>query len=349
MEKSDYKIYIIGAGISGLVAARVLEEHGYAPVIYEASDSVGGRVKTDVIDGYQLDHGFQVLLDAYPMAKKYLDYDGLSLQKFLPGAVIFNQGRSHTIGDPLRSLSFLIPTLFSRIGSFSDKIKIFRLNRELKHRTLERIFSSAETTTEAYLKSKGFSDKIITSFFKPFFSGIFLEPNLETSSRMFQFVYKMFGEGLAVIPKSGIAAISQQLTASLKSTKIVFNTKVAAVAEGKIVLNDGTELDNHFAIIATEASALVSNLNNQEVAWKGCDTLYFTCKKRKIDQPLIGLLADEGLLTNNFYFPTSLKTVSKGSDELLCVTVVKEHSLNSEALRERVENELKESKVMLVL
>jgi phytoene dehydrogenase-like protein len=111
MEKSAYRIHIIGAGISGLIAAQILENHGYHPTIIEASSTVGGRVKSDIVNGYTLDHGFQVLLTSYPAAKKYLDYKDLDLQKLLPGATLFKNGKSQTIGDPLRSLSLLFPTL----------------------------------------------------------------------------------------------------------------------------------------------------------------------------------------------------------------------------------------------
>ena len=93
MKNSNYKIHIVGAGVSGLIAATVLEKNGYAPVIIEATDRVGGRVKTDIVNGYQLDHGFQVLLTAYPAAQKYLDFESLELQKFLPGAMIFKNGK----------------------------------------------------------------------------------------------------------------------------------------------------------------------------------------------------------------------------------------------------------------
>ncbi len=147
MEKSAYKIHIIGAGISGLIAAQILENHGYHPTIIEASATVGGRVKSDIFKGYTLDHGFQVLLTSYPAAKKYLDYDALELQPFLPGATIFKNEKAQTIGDPLRSLSLLVPTLLASIGTFSDKIKILKLNSLLKKKKIDAIFKTTELST----------------------------------------------------------------------------------------------------------------------------------------------------------------------------------------------------------
>ena len=340
MEKSAYKIHIIGAGISGLIAAQILENHGYYPTIMEASATVGGRVKSDIIKGYTLDHGFQVLLTSYPAAKQYLNYDALDLQELLPGATIFKNGKQQTIGDPLRSLSLLIPTLFSSIGLISDKIKILKLNTVLKKKKLFTIFKEDEKTTLQYLKNLGFSEEIIQNFFKPFFSGIFLEPNLETSSRMFEFVYKMFGDGLAVLPKDGIQAISNQLKNNLKNTEIIFNSRVKEVKNTEIVLEDGSEIKSHITIIATEASSLISNLKNQETEWKSCDTLYFETKNRVIKKPLIGLISDKEALINNIFYNSSIKTSSTGKNELLCVTVVKNHHLNKEDLIKRVQNEL---------
>ena len=102
MTTEDIKIHIIGGGISGLIAAQVLENYGFAPIVLEASDRVGGRVKTDLVNGYLLDHGFQVLLSNYPAAKKYLNYKELELQEFKSGAAIFVNGKQKVIGDPLR-------------------------------------------------------------------------------------------------------------------------------------------------------------------------------------------------------------------------------------------------------
>ena len=156
----DHKIHIIGAGISGLVAALVLEEKGFSPVIIEATDRVGGRVKTDIVNGYQLDHGFQVLLTAYPAAQKYLDYKLLDLQMFLPGAAIFNNGKKTIIGDSLRDVSLLFSTIFSDFGSVSDKMKVLKLNRILKNKSIASIFLESEKTTLQYLVDFGFVDQL---------------------------------------------------------------------------------------------------------------------------------------------------------------------------------------------
>jgi protoporphyrinogen oxidase len=336
------KIYIIGAGISGLIAATVLEQNGYAPVILEATDAIGGRVKTDIVNGYQLDHGFQVLLTAYPAAQKYLDFESLDLQKFVPGAVIFKNGKQRIIGDPLRDFSLLFSTLKSGIGSLSDKFLILKLNHLLKKKSILDIFSEKELTTISYLTKFGFSSQIVNDFFTPFFSGIFLENKLETSSRMFEFVYKMFGEGHATLPKAGIAAIPKQLSEKLKHTTFKFNTKVSAAKDNLIELEDGTKLESDFTIIATDASHLITRLKNQKTAWNSCYTLYFEVDKRTIKKPLIGLVPTKETIINNIFYHSSIETTRIADKELLSVTVISPPSFIKEILIKKVQSELKE-------
>ncbi len=340
MADSKQNVGIIGAGVSGLIAAKVFEDYGISPTILEASDRVGGRVKTDIVDGYQLDHGFQVLLTHYPAAKKHLDLPALELQEFLPGSQIFYKGGATVIGDAFRKFGFLFPTIFSFAGSFGDKLKVLKLNKVLKKKSLEAIFSEEEKTTLHYLQDFGFSEKMIHRFFKPFFTGIFLETELKTSSRMFEFVYKMFGEGLAALPKGGIEKIPQQLAQQLKSTEILFNTKVEKVAGESVHLQGGEVLAFDYIVIATEPSQLISNMSNQETVWKSCQTLYFTSPERFISKPMIGLIADETSLINNIFYHNSLATEQKGNQELLSVTVVKENNLSDEDLVKRVQQDL---------
>ena len=342
MAQKDLKIYIIGAGVSGLIAAKVLENSGYAPVVLEATDRAGGRVKTDFIDGFQLDHGFQVLLSSYPAAQKYLDFKALELQELRSGAVIFKNGKQQVIGDPLRDISVLFSTLFSGVGNLLDKIKILQLSLRLQKKSIDAIFSSQEISTKEYLQEFGFSSQIITQFFSPFFTGIFLENKLTTSSRMFEFVFKMFGEGLAVIPKGGMEEISKQLVAKLSNTTFQFNTKVRSVSDKEIILNTGEKLASTATIIATDASKLINNAPPKNLSWKSCQTLYFTANKRVIEKPMIGLVSKEDSLINNIFYHTSVATHSNNTEELLSVTVVKEHQLSEEQLIAAVIKQLKE-------
>ena len=340
MTKKNKTIHIIGAGISGLTAAVVLEKNGFKPIIIEASNRVGGRVKTDVVDGYQLDHGFQVLLTSYPFAKKYLDYNSLKLQRLLPGAIIFKNRKSSLIGDPLRKKYFLWSTLFSNIISTGDKLKILRLNKVLKKKSIDEIFNESEIPTISYLYKLGFTSKTINNFFIPFFSGIFLENELVTSSSMFQFVYKMFGHGYAAIPTLGVEEISKQLKNKLKHTQFLFNSEVKNIDKNEILLSSGQVIQSEFVILATTPLRLVNTLHNTNISWKSCQTLYFKVDQRVIEKPIIGLVADNDALINNLFFHSSIIAKEENNKELLSVTIIKGHDLDNNFLVKRVIDEL---------
>ena len=342
MNTNSIKVHIIGGGISGLVAAQVLENSGFSPVILDAESRVGGRLKTDIVKGHQLDRGFQVLLSSYSAAKKYLDYKSLNLQKLQAGSCVFADGKQYFFGDPLRDLSLFIPTLFSPLGTLGDKLKIAKLNFQLQRKTLDKIFEDREITTKEYLIAKGFSKTIIKNFFTPFFRGIFLEEELYTSSRMFEFVFKMFGEGLALLPKGGIEDIPRHLKDKLQKTEIYHNSFASSVKDMEITLADGKKIKTNYTIIATEPTNLVEGLKGQDTGWKSCQNLYFTCSRRVYEKAFIGLVSNQECLINNIFYPTSVPTNKKTKDELLSVTIVKDHGLAEKELIERVKKELKE-------
>ncbi|MFK7954438.1 MAG: FAD-dependent oxidoreductase, partial [Ekhidna sp.] len=235
--------------------------------------------------------------------------------------------------------SFLLPTFMSSLATLQDKLKVFQLKQRLQKKDIHEIFEKEEQTTHTYLENLGFSSKVINSFFKPFFSGIFLEPDLKTSSRMFEFVYKMFGAGTAMIPKSGMGAIPLQLAGSLEKSELRLNTKVRKVTKGKILLENGEELSSDFIIVATDPKNILANYTSS-LKWKSCDNLYFTVKKRSYSKPIIGLNTNPSSLVNNIFFSSSILMKSKGNEELLSVTVVKDHTLAEEELVKRVKEEL---------
>jgi protoporphyrinogen oxidase len=324
MVNTEIDIYIIGAGISGLIAAYELEQAGFSPIVLESDKAVGGRVRTDYQDGYLMDRGFQVLLTAYPEAQRYLDYDALKLKKFDPGAIILKPGNLFTIHDPLRSPMKIVSMAFSSVGTFMDKIRIFKLTQSLKRKSVEEIFQEPSMTTLQFLRNYGFSEKIIENFFMPFFRGIFLENDLETSSRMFNFVFKMFSIGHAAVPENGMQAIPNQLKNKLTKTTFRFNSPVKTIEGNIIVLESSERLKADKIIIATRPDKFLPQMAGQFKPSRKVVNLYFSLEKSFFASPMIGLVTDKQFLVNNLVFMTDVsKSYSKTGRALLSVSITK--------------------------
>jgi protoporphyrinogen oxidase len=340
-QMSEKKIYIVGAGLSGLIAALELEKAGLSPVILEASDRVGGRIKTDIVEGYRLDHGFQVLNTAYPEAKRYLDFQALQLKNFDPGAIIFEGNDSYILTDPLRNPLKLVGMAVSKVGTFLDKVKVFTLTQELKKKSSEEIFAEPSLPTHEYLKKYGFSDAIITNFFRPFFRGIFLEKDLETSSRMFEFVFKMFSQGYAAVPAKGMGQIPEMIKGQLQTTEIRLNTPVASVEGGKILLSDGTQLVADRIIVAVQPDRVMKQLEGQFALARKVINLYFTSPKSFLGRPMIGLLTGKRVINNLVFMEDVSKDYAPAGKSLLSVTVL-DTDLSDKELIKVVQGELEE-------
>jgi len=337
----DKKVVIIGAGVAGLVAAIELEKAGFKPTLLEASNSVGGRIKTDHIDGYLLDHGFQVLLTAYPEAKKYLDYDALDLKTFDPGALIYpKEGDPFTIADPIRQPLKALNMLFSPVGTFGDKLKIYSWNNKLKKTSIEDLFKKPETTSLRFLKEKGFSDQIIDNFFKPFFGGIFLENELSTSSRMLEFVFKMFGEGHAAIPSGGMQKIPEQLLDQLDQTDVQFGKKVKSVGLRELTLTNGETIQADAFIIATNPANMLPQLQDQVNGHQEVVNLYFSSNVNPVGKPTIALASNEEMLINNFCVMNDVSTDYAAGSYLISISVTQDFQLSDDALKRKVIDEL---------
>ena len=342
-QEQEVDVLIIGAGLAGLTAAKVLKTAGKSLLILEASDAVGGRVKTDQVDGFLLDRGFQVLLTAYPETKRFLDYKALDLRSFDPGALILNEEGTIRIGDPIRQPGSLISTLLSPAGTIADKLRMLGLKIKLARKSIDEIFSEKESTTLSYLKNFGFSERIISQFFMPFMTGIFLENKLSTSSRMFEFVFKMFSEGNATIPARGMGMIPLQLAKDLSPTEIVFNERVTLIESNQVITGSGSTYKAKYILIATDQINLPAPHQKASSSYHSVCNMYFTSAKKPFTRSLIALNSLPGRIVNNIAVVNQISPqYSENGDALISLSLIGDHSKHDPAeLQASVVEELK--------
>jgi phytoene dehydrogenase-like protein len=246
-------VIVVGAGVAGLACARTLLRAGCGVRVLEASDDVGGRVRTDRVGGFLIDRGFQVLTTSYPEARRALDLEALRLGLFEPGALVQLNGRLERFLDPVRRPGALPGLLRSPLARWRDGLRLLRLRHSVGRGSLEALGERPDVPTLAALRDHGFGEAMIERFLRPFWAGIFLERELTTSSRFFDFTLRMFGTGHAALPAEGMAAIPRQLAEGLPAGTVDLETPVEAVEVGA-VLAAGRRYTAEAVVVAADAS-----------------------------------------------------------------------------------------------
>jgi phytoene dehydrogenase-like protein len=285
---ADHPIVVVGAGLAGLACAVALHEAGRPVRVVEAGDGVGGRVRTDIVDGFRLDRGFQVLLTAYPEAHRQLDLDALDLHRFEPGAAIQIDDRRSVVADPFRSPKRLLQTIRSPAVSTLDKARLALLRRRVRAVHPASLLRGADGTTRDALREEGFSDRTIDRFFAPLFGGIQLDPTLSSSRRMFDVIFRMLSDGDSAVPAAGMQAIPEQLAARLPADTVTLGEPVRSVRPGQVV-TDTRLIAASAVVVACEGPVAAELLGLGPVGSKSVAAVYFAADAAPSDDRLVVL------------------------------------------------------------
>ena len=287
-------VVIVGAGLAGLACARRLMQCGVPFTLLEAADGVGGRVRTDVVDGFRLDRGFQLFLPAYPEAARVLDYAALELRPFVPGALVRVGRKFHRVADPRVEPLTGLQSAFNPVGTFRDKLRLANLKFALDRVPVECLGDTPDVSTLEELRgNRGFTDAFLQRLAVPFFGGVFLEKELATSARFFRFVFKMFAAGAGAVPRLGMGQIPEQLAANLPAGSVRLNAAVASLQPGRVTLAGGETLTPRAVVVATDATVAARLTGGAVVdpGWHGTVTVYFAADKSPVGE---GILAVNG-------------------------------------------------------
>ncbi len=327
-------VIIVGAGLAGLNCAKLLHERNQRVLLIDAQDRIGGRVQTDAVDGFLLDHGFQVFQTAYPEAKVALDYASLHLTPLETGALIRHRGKWARMADPWRQPQHAFSTLFNSVGNLSDRLKLYQLRRHVLSKSAEELLGASEdcSTREYLLEKWRFSQPFYDLFLNPWWSGIFLETELSTSAAYFQFVFRMLAAGDVALPRSGMQAIPNQLAKKLPSESIRLASRVAAVRSNEVELESGEVLAAKSVVLATESYSAAKLLSEQgsdtgherlKVDWTKTMCMYFASDRAASSSRLLMLRGDTtGSVNHVFITSNSVPSFAPAGQSLISVSLV---------------------------
>jgi len=326
---------IIGGGLAGLACASKMQKENHEFYIIEQSDRIGGRVGSIYEDEFILDIGFQVYNTAYSNTNSLMNVNEIDLKFFKPGARIHDGKHFQIISDPMRDYSQLFSSLFSSISSFSDKIKILLLKYELSNYSIDND-KEQDYSTFDYLKDRGFSEKIIRLFFKPFFSGIFLEKRIETSSKFFKYVFSNFSRGLAALPSNGMQEIPDAISKNIKNDLIMYNSRVIRIKDNNtIILDNSKEIKADTIILTGDSHEL---LGNKPTQYNSVTNLYFSSSVFPEFGSYIHLFPKDKLINNVAFLSSISSNYSPKSKCLISVSILGLH--DSKSLKNIIQKKL---------
>ncbi|WP_182377669.1 FAD-dependent oxidoreductase [Nocardioides sp. WS12] len=322
MLTTDLPVVIIGAGLAGLACAARLHAEQVPVVVLEAAEAVGGRIRTDVVDGFTIDRGFQVLNTAYPALQTGVDVDRLALRRLPRGVRIRRQGALHDIRHPLASPGAALGDLTTSVVGLRSKVALARYVASSVAARPSTIKGRADV--EARAAWAQLPDDVVDDVLTAFFAGVVLEAEITTSRVFTDLMMRMFVHGNSAVPAAGMQALPEELARQLPAGTVRLGTPVASVVEGGVALADGPVLEARGVVVAADpwtAHELLPELGAPPAA-RAVTTYYFAAAPWADIDPLLTLDADGSGVVNSVVLTASAPEYSTDGRALVATSVL---------------------------
>ncbi len=320
---SEHGVVVVGAGLAGLACARALHREGRRVRVLEASDAVGGRVRTDLVDGFRLDRGFQVLNTGYPEARRVLDLDALDLRYFDSAVTIRRGGRLHRVVNPLRAPGQAASVLAAPVDGVRGRVALGAYVARAAALPVPALLRRDDVPGPAAWRAAGLPDQVVHDLLTPFLTGVVLERDVTASRRFLDLMVRMFARGRTAVPARGMQAMPEQLAAGLPEGTVRLESPVEAVGGG-VVLAGGREHPADAVVVAADpwtAHGLLPGLGEPPAA-RGVTTHYHAAPAGSAGRATLVVDADGSGVANSMVLTAAAPEYSQDRRDLVATSVV---------------------------
>ena len=321
---SDAPVIVIGAGLAGLACAQRLSRAGVDVVVLEASDGVGGRVRTDVVDGYRCDRGFQLLNPAYPALGPVLGKDGLAaldLHAFTAGAVVGHGRTRSVLADPRRAPRYLASSLRAPVGTFAEKTRFAAWAASTLLPVRQQVGRPDRSLAEE-LDAFGITGRLRTAVVDPFLTGVLAESDGTSSARLVRLLVRSFVLGSPSIPALGMGRFPEVVAATLPAGTVRLGVRVHGVTGSSVRTDDG-ELAASAVVVAADPATAGSLTGVEAPRMKALTTFWHTTDEPPTTRPLLHLDGDHrGPVVNTAVMTNVAASYAPAGRALVATTVL---------------------------
>ncbi len=333
MRDEDADVIVVGAGLAGLACARTLERAGLSVIVLEAADEVGGRMRTDHVDGFLCDRGFQIINPAYPALRRLVDLDALELRPFDAGVAVRNQRGLAVLADPRREPRLLPDTLRSGYLDVGELAALARWAAPaLRPSHLTR---GPDTTLAASLDEAGVSGRLRREVLEPFLAGVLADSSGQTSAAFVRLLVRCFLLGTPGVPAAGVQALPRQIAAGLREP-VRCGVRVHAVSRGRVDTSHGP-LQASAVVVATDAVDALALVGVGSPVMRGLRTWWFAAAETPAPGRLILVDARRGPVVNTSVMSGAAPTYAPAGRALVQATTLLPSDLDEAGARRELD------------